>query len=111
MAPLTCSLPPATFTAGDHDAARAALTAALDQLPPIARRSRILTLVDLATAEVRAGNLADAGRHALTAADLLHCTTYATGTNRLRTFRALAARPLDPHTLRALDDHLVHLAA
>ena len=96
---------------GDHDAAQAALTAALDQLPPTARRSRILTLVDLATAELRAGNLADAGGHAITAADLLHTTTYATGAIRLRAFRAIAARPLDPQTLRALDDHLAHLAA
>ncbi|MCA1836825.1 MAG: helix-turn-helix domain-containing protein [Actinobacteria bacterium] len=97
--------------AGDHDAARAALTFALDQLPPTARRSRILTLIDLATTEVRAGNLLDAGRHAITAADLLHTTTYATGTIRLRAFRAIAARPLDPQTLRTLDDHLSHLAA
>jgi len=97
--------------AGDHDAARAALTAALDQLPPVARRSRILTLVALAIAEVRAGNLAAASRHAITAADLLHTTTYATGTIRLRAFRATAARPLDPQTLRTLDDHLAHLAA
>jgi hypothetical protein len=87
------------------------LTAALDQLLPTARRSRILTLVDLATAEVRAGNLADASRHAITAADLLHTTTYATGASCLRAFRANAARPLDPQTLRALDDHLAHLAA
>jgi transcriptional regulator with XRE-family HTH domain len=97
--------------AGDHEAAQAALTTALDQFPPTARRSRILTLVDLATAEVRAGNLADASRHAITAADLLHTTTYATGAIRLRAFRAIAARPLDPQTLRALDDHLTHLAA
>jgi hypothetical protein len=97
--------------AGDHDAARAALTAALDQLPPTARRSRILTLVDLATTEVRAGNLADASCHAITAADLLHTTPYATGTIRLRAFRAIATRPLDPQILRALDEHLAHLAA
>jgi ATP/maltotriose-dependent transcriptional regulator MalT len=92
--------------AGDHDAARAALTAALDQLPPTARRNRILILVDLATTELRTGNFTDAGRHAITAADLLHTITYATGALRLRAFRAIAARPLDPQTLRALDDHL-----
>ncbi len=97
--------------AGDHDAARAALTAALDQLPATVRRSRILTLVDLATTELRAGNLADASRHAITAADLLNITTYVTGTVRLRAFRAIAARPLAPQTLRVLDQHLAHLAA
>jgi tetratricopeptide (TPR) repeat protein len=97
--------------AGDHDAARAALTAALDQLPPTARRSRILTLIDLATAELRGGDLAYTCRHAITAADLLHCTTYAAGATRLRAFRATAARALDPQSLRTLDAHLGHLAA
>jgi transcriptional regulator with XRE-family HTH domain len=97
--------------AGDHKAARAALTAALDQLPATARRARILTLTDLATTELRAGNLPDACRHAITAADLLHHTTYATGATRLRAFRTTAARPLDAQNLRALDAHLAHLAA
>jgi tetratricopeptide (TPR) repeat protein len=97
--------------AGDHSAARAALTAALDQLPSTARRARILTLTDLAMTELGAGNLADACRHAITAADLLHRTIYASGATRLRTFRATAARPLDAQNLRALDDHLAHLAA
>ena len=91
--------------AGDHSAARAALTTALDQLPSTTRRARILALADLAMAELRAGNLADACRHAITAADLLHRTPYATGATRLRAFRATAARPLDPQTLRALDAH------
>jgi transcriptional regulator with XRE-family HTH domain len=97
--------------AGDHSAARAALTAAFDQLPSTARRARILTLTDLAMTELHAGNLADACRHAITAANLLHRTSYATGATRLRAFRATAARPLDAQNLRALDDHLAHLAA
>lgn len=46
--------------AGDHRAARAALTAALDQLPSTARRARILTFTDLAMTELRADNLTDA---------------------------------------------------
>ncbi|HEX8761681.1 MAG TPA: tetratricopeptide repeat protein, partial [Pseudonocardiaceae bacterium] len=53
--------------AGDHRAARAALTAAFDQLPSTACRARIITLTDLAMAELRAGNLPDACRHAITA--------------------------------------------
>jgi hypothetical protein len=61
--------------------------------------------------ELRAGNLPDACRHAINAVDLLHHTPYATGATCLRAFRATAARPLDPRTLRALDDHLDHLAA
>jgi tetratricopeptide (TPR) repeat protein len=97
--------------AGHHTAARAALAAALDQLPPTARRAHILVLADLAMTELHAGNLPDACRHALTAADLLHHTTYATGTTRLRAFRAAAARPISPRALRALDEHLARLAA
>lgn len=96
---------------GDHGAARAALIAACQQLPSTARRARILTLIDLATAELHAGTLANACRHAITAADLLQRTTYVTGAIRLRAFRVTAAQPLDPQTLRALDDLLAHLAA
>jgi transcriptional regulator with XRE-family HTH domain len=97
--------------AGHHTAARAALAAALDQLPPTARRARILALTDFAITELHAGNLPDACRHAITAADLLNRTTYATGATRLRAFRAAAARPISPHALRALDEHLARLAA
>ncbi|HEX4103497.1 MAG TPA: hypothetical protein VHY21_23615 [Pseudonocardiaceae bacterium] len=97
--------------AGNHTAARAALVAALDQLPRTARRARILVLTDFAMVELHAGKLPDACRHATTAADLLHRTPYATGTARLRGFRTMAARPLGPRALRALDDHLGPIAA
>jgi transcriptional regulator with XRE-family HTH domain len=97
--------------AGHHTAARAALADALDQLPPIARRARILALTDLAMTELHAGNLPDACRHAITAADLLNRTTYATGATRLRAFRAAVGRPINPHDLRTLDEHLARLAA
>jgi len=56
--------------------------------------------------ELRAGHLPDACRHALTAAEILHHTPYATGTTRLRTFRTAAARPIGPRALRALDNLL-----
>jgi tetratricopeptide (TPR) repeat protein len=101
----------ACLQAGHHTAARAALAAALDQLPPTARRARILVLVDLARAELHAGNIPDACRHATTAADLLQRSRYATGTARLRAFRAAAARPIGPRALRILDEHLAQLAA
>jgi transcriptional regulator with XRE-family HTH domain len=101
----------ACLQAGNHTAARAALTAALDQLAPTARRARILVLVDLASAELYAGNIPDACRHATTAADLLQRSRYATGTARLRAFRATAARPIGPRALRVLDEHLAQLAA
>jgi transcriptional regulator with XRE-family HTH domain len=97
--------------AGNHTAARTALAAALEHLPPTARRDRILTLVDLATVELHAGNVPEACRHATTAADLLQRSPYATGTARLRVFRAAAARPIGPRALRVLDEHLAHLAA
>jgi tetratricopeptide (TPR) repeat protein len=97
--------------AGNHTAARAAFAAALDQLPATARRARILALTDLATTELHMGNVPDACRHATTAVDLLHLTPYATGTARLRAFRAVAARPIGPRALRVLDEHLAQLAA
>jgi transcriptional regulator with XRE-family HTH domain len=97
--------------AGNHAAARTALAAALEHLPSTARRARILTLVDLATAELHGGNVPKACRHATTAADLLQRAPYATGTTRLRAFRAAAARPIGPRALRVLDEHLAHLAA
>jgi hypothetical protein len=94
-----------------YTAARDALTAALDQLPVGDRRARILVLVDLATAELHAGNTPDACRYATTAADLLQRTPYATGIARLRAFRAVAARPIGSRALRVLDEHLARLAA
>lgn len=96
---------------GNHITAQAALAAALDQLPPTARRARILVLIDLARAELHAGNIPDACRHAAAAADLLQRNRYATGNAGLRAFRAAAARPIGPRALRALDEHLAHLAA
>ncbi|MGH3439456.1 MAG: helix-turn-helix domain-containing protein, partial [Sciscionella sp.] len=50
--------------AGHHTAARAALAAVLDQLPPAARRARILVLTDFAMTELHACNPPDACRHA-----------------------------------------------
>ena len=92
--------------AGHHTAARAALTTALNQLPPTARRERILVLIDLAMTELRAGHLPDACHHAVSAADLLQRTPYATGTTRLRAFRTAAASPIGSRALRALDNLL-----
>jgi transcriptional regulator with XRE-family HTH domain len=99
------------FQAGHHTAARAALTAALAHLPPTARRERIVVLTDLAMTELRAGRLPEACHHAITAAELLHRTPYATGTTRLYAFRTAAAHPIGPRGLRVLDEHLAHLVA
>lgn len=96
---------------GDHNEARNTLTMALDNLHTTARRQRALLLVDLATAELHTGNLPDACAHATQAADLLHQTPYATGTARLRAFRAAAAQPMNTRALRVLDEQLRQLAA
>jgi transcriptional regulator with XRE-family HTH domain len=97
--------------AGDYTAARTTLAIALDQIPPIDRRGRILALIDLAMVELHAGHVPDACRYATTAADLLQRTPYATGTTHLRAFRAIAAHPIGPRALRVLDEHLAQLAA
>lgn len=108
---LTAATGHTALRAGDHPAARQALADALDQLPPTARRHRILVLLDLATAELQANDPAAACAHASDAAALLHQAPYATGTTALRAFRAAADRPLDTRALRALDQQLAHLAA
>lgn len=97
--------------AGAYDAAQEALTAALDQFRPAARRDRVLVLVELATVELHRGELAAACSGATQAAGLLHQATYALGAARLRAFRAAAQRPLDTRALRALDEHLRRIAA
>jgi transcriptional regulator with XRE-family HTH domain len=96
---------------GHATAALTALAAALDQLPLTARRARVLALTNLAIVELRTGKLSDACRHATTAAELLHRTPYATGAARLRAFRSMAARPLGPRALRALDNQIGRIAA
>ena len=96
--------------AGDHSGARDALTVALSQLRPTARRHRVLLLVDLATVELHTGDLPAACSRATDAALLLHHAVYAIGAARLRAFRAVAA-PLNGAALRALDEHLSRIAA
>lgn len=97
--------------AGDHDSARETLTAALSQSAQIPRRQRVLILIDLATVELRSGNLTDACSHAIQTANLLHQVAYSVGAARLRAFRATAQRPLPSGALRALDEHLILIAA
>jgi tetratricopeptide (TPR) repeat protein len=96
---------------GDHSHAREALTAAVGDPRPPGRRHRVLILVDLATAELRSGDLAAACSHATQAAELLHQAVYTVGTTRLRVFRTAAQRPLDSRALRALDECLTRVAA
>lgn len=96
---------------GDYDGAREALAGALDQLPPAARRDRVLVLVDLATVELRRGDLAAACTAATQAATALQQTVYAVGTARLRAFRTAAQQPLTARALQILDEQLRRIAA
>jgi transcriptional regulator with XRE-family HTH domain len=98
--------------AGNHSAARVALSTALAELPTTARRERACLLAELATAELHDGRtIAKACRHATQAADILRHTPHALGATHLRAFRTAAARPVSPKALRALDEHLAHIAA
>ena len=96
---------------GDYRRARVALAEALDQLDPRTRRPRVLCLIDHATLELHTGNPTEACALATQVADLLSRTPYATGTTRLRAFRATADHALDSRALRALDEHLARIAA
>jgi tetratricopeptide (TPR) repeat protein len=96
---------------GDYGDAREVLTAAVGDSHSIGRRQRVLALVDLATAELRSGNLSAACSHATQAAEFLHQAAYAVGTVRLRAFRTAAQRSLNGGALRALDEHLTRIAA
>lgn len=96
--------------AGEHTRARDGFAEALAQLPPTARRQRMLWLIDQAAAELHTGDHPEACLHATRAAELLDRAPYAVGTARLRAFRA-AARPLGRRALRILDTHLNHPAA
>jgi hypothetical protein len=95
----------------DHSHAREVLTAALGDSGLTGRRNRVLTLIDLATAELHSDNLATACSHAAQAAEILHRAAYAVGTARLRAFRTAAQRPLTSAALRTLDEHLTRIAA
>jgi ATP/maltotriose-dependent transcriptional regulator MalT len=94
--------------AGDHSHARAALTVAARNP---GRRYRVLVLVDLATAELRSGDLAVACSHATQAAELLKQASYAVGITCLRAFRTAAQQSLTSAALRSLDDHLIRIPA
>ncbi|HEX2300445.1 MAG TPA: helix-turn-helix transcriptional regulator [Pseudonocardiaceae bacterium] len=96
--------------AGDYRCARDALTTALEQLAPAARRARVLVLTDLATAELHCGDPAAACSWATQAAGVLQQAGYALGVARLRAFRAAAQRPLTSRALRSLDEHLRRIA-
>jgi ATP/maltotriose-dependent transcriptional regulator MalT len=96
---------------GDHSHASEVLTPMVGDSRLAERRLRVLILIDLATAELHSGNLAAACSHVTQAAALLRQAAYAVGTVRLRAFRTAAERPLSSAALRALDEHLIRIAA
>lgn len=96
---------------GEYSGAREALTAALEQLPLAARRDRVLVVVELATVELRSGDLAVACSWATQAVTVLQQGVYALGAARLREFRVAAQRALTGRALRALDEQLRRVAA
>jgi transcriptional regulator with XRE-family HTH domain len=96
---------------GDHSHASEVLTPTVGDPRLAERRLRVLILVDLATAELHSGNFAAACSHATQAAALLRQAAYAVGAARLRAFRTAAERPLSSAVLRALDEHLIRIAA
>lgn len=99
-----------TLQAGRLDEARAALADALGSLPRTAVKQRAVFLADLATVELRAGDLDKACGIAGDAADQLRQAGYATGAGRLREFRA-AVDPWKTATpVRTLDEQLAALA-
>jgi hypothetical protein len=108
---LTAAAGHVLLRADDHNGARETLTGLLDQSRLIPRRQRVLVLIDLATTELRSGNLPAACSRVTQAADLLHLNAYALGAAHLRAFRAEAQRPMDRQALRVLDEHLTRIAA
>lgn len=96
----------AALSAGRTDEARTILTGALADLPRGAVKQRAVFLTDLASAHLRDGDLDTACASATGAADELRRAGYATGSHRLREFRA-AVRPWqDSRAVRLLDEQL-----
>jgi transcriptional regulator with XRE-family HTH domain len=99
----------ATLRADRHEEARAELTTALGTLPRSAVKQRAVFLADLATVELRGGDVDHACRIASEAADQLHQAGYATGTGRLRELRTALEPWHKTAPVRALDEQLATL--
>jgi hypothetical protein len=100
----------AELHAQHFDQSRATLTNALDQLPRRAVKQRAVFLCDLATVQLHDGEVDEACRVAIQAADHLHRAGYATGSGRLREFRAALQPWAASRAVRTLDDRLATLA-
>lgn len=100
----------ATLRAGRYDEARVALTEALDRLPSDAVKQRAVFLTDLATVHLQSGDLEEACRVAGEAVEQLYQAGYATGSGRLREFRAAVAQYSATPSVRTLDEQLALIA-
>ncbi len=99
----------ATLRAERYDDARTELSTALGKLSRSAVKQRAVFLADLATVELRQGDVDHACKIASDAAHQLHQAGYATGAGRLRDLRA-ALEPWNTTTpVRVLDDQLAAL--
>jgi hypothetical protein len=92
------------------DQSRATLTNALDRLPRQAVKQRAVFLCDLATVQLHDGEVDEACRVAVQAADNLHRAGYATASGRLREFRTALQPWAASRAVRTLDDQLAALA-
>jgi transcriptional regulator with XRE-family HTH domain len=99
-----------TLRAGKFDDARTALTDALADMPRSAVKQRAVFLVDLATVELRGGEVDKACLIAGDAADQLHQAGYATGSDRLREFRQAVDPWKASPAVRLLDEQFAAVA-
>lgn len=100
----------AELEASRFDDARKSLTEALDPLPPTAVKQRAVFLTDFATVHLSEGDIDEACRMAAGAAEELHHSGYAIGSDRLRQFRGAADPWSSSVPVRLLDEQLAAIA-
>ncbi|HZM08740.1 MAG TPA: hypothetical protein VFC15_00850 [Candidatus Limnocylindrales bacterium] len=95
---------------GNFLEAQRTLTGALERLPLHAIKQRAIFLADLATVHLNSGDVDQACCVAGMAADQLRRAGYATGSDRLREFRAAVDPWASSVAVRALDEQLALIA-
>jgi len=96
----------ASLRAGRFDEAEGFLARTISRLPDQAVKQHAVVLADLATVHLSKGELDHACSIAAQAADRLRVAGYATGSDRLHTFRSRVAPWSSSAAVRALDQHL-----
>ena len=95
-----------SLRAGRYDEAEGFLARTIRGLPDEAVKQHAVVLSDLATVHLSKGDLDQACSVAANAADRLRVAGYATGSDRLRTFRSRVVPWSSSAAVRALDQHL-----